>query len=58
MFAKKSEARLLIFEFIERWYNPDRLHSRVGDQSPNGYEEEYHLRDHSFSEESHSPVTA
>jgi putative transposase len=57
-FSTKSEARLSVFEFIEGWYNPDRLHSSIGYQSPNRYEEEYHSRDHSHSEESHSPVAA
>jgi putative transposase len=41
-FATKSEARLSVFEFIEGWYNPDRLHSGIGCPSPNCYEEEYH----------------
>jgi putative transposase len=57
-FATKSEARLSVFEFIEGWYNPDRLHSGIGYQSPNRYEEEYHLRYHSHSAEPHSPVAA
>jgi putative transposase len=57
-FATKSEARLSIFEFIEGWYNPHRIHSSICYQSPNCYEREYHSRDHSQSEESHSPVAA
>jgi len=61
-FATKSEARLSVFAFIEGWYNPDRLHSGIGYQSPNCYEEEYHSRDysrdHSHSTEPHSPVAA
>lgn len=39
-FATRSEARLSVFTFIERWYNPDRLHSALDYQSPVGYEEE------------------
>jgi len=57
-FETKPEARLSIFAFIEGWYNPDRLHSGIGYQSPNRYEKEYHSRDHSQSEESLSPVAA
>lgn len=57
-FASRSEARLSVFEFIEGCYNPDRLHSGIGYQSPNGYEEEDHARDHSHSEDPHSPVAA
>jgi len=57
-FASRSDARLSVFEFIEGWYNPDRLHSGIGYQSPNRYEEEYHSREYSQSEEPHSPVAA
>jgi putative transposase len=57
-FDTKSDARLSVFEFIEGWYNPDRLHSGLGYRSPNRYEEEYHSRDHPHSEEPHSPVAA
>jgi putative transposase len=57
-FDTKSEARLSVFEFIEGWYNPDRLHSSIGYQSPQNYEEEYRSEDHSHSEEPHSPVAA
>ena len=57
-FATKSEARLSVFEFIEGWYNPDRLHSGLGYRSPHRCEEEYHSRDHSHSEEPHLPVAA
>ena len=57
-FTDRSEARLSVFEFIEGWYNPDRLHSGLGYQSPQRYEEEYHSREYSQSEEPHSPVAA
>jgi putative transposase len=57
-FATKSEARLSVSEFIEGWYNPDRLHSGIGYRSPNRYEEEYHLRDHSHFAEPYSLVAA
>jgi putative transposase len=35
----KSEARTAIFEWIEGWYNPRRLHSTLGYLSPNNYEQ-------------------
>jgi putative transposase len=61
-FASKSEARLSIFEFVEGWYNPDRLHSGLGYQSPQRYEEEYHSQEYSQSKEPHkephSPIAA
>ncbi len=57
-FVTKSEARLSVFEFIEGWYNPDRLHSGIGYRSPHRYEEEYHSREYSQSEEPHLPVAA
>lgn len=33
-----TEARMAIFEFIEGWYNPHRLHSALGYMSPVAYE--------------------
>ena len=57
-FADRSEARLSVFEFIEGWYNPDRLHSGLGYQSPQRYEEEHHSREYSQSEEPRLPVAA
>jgi putative transposase len=57
-FSDRSEARLSVFEFIEGWYNPDRLHSGLGYKSPQYYEEEYDSREHSKSREPHSPVGA
>jgi hypothetical protein len=38
-FDTKSDARLSVFEFIEGWYNPDRLHSGLGYLPPHCYEE-------------------
>jgi len=57
-FATKTEARLSVFEFVEGWYNPERLHSGIGYRSPQRYEEEYHSQGYSRSEEPQSPVAA
>jgi putative transposase len=37
-FASQAEARMACFSFIEGWYNPVRLHSALGYQSPMAYE--------------------
>lgn len=37
-FQTKTEARMVIFEFIEGWYNPARHHSALRYQSPIVYE--------------------
>ena len=37
-FATRDEARRAIFEFIEVWYNRQRLHSHLGYRSPTEYE--------------------
>ncbi len=37
-FKTRREATLAVFEFIEGWYNPSRLHSALCYQSPNQYE--------------------
>jgi len=37
-FQTKAEARMAVFQFIERWYNPARRHSALGYQSPINYE--------------------
>ena len=39
-----DEARLAIFRYIETWYNPRRLHSSLGYQSPIEYEETHQQR--------------
>jgi len=38
----RQDARLAIFEFIEIWYNRQRLHSTLGYTSPRAYEEAHH----------------
>lgn len=37
-FQTHAEARAAIFTYIERWYNPPRLHSSLGYRSPDAYE--------------------
>jgi len=37
-FASQAEARMACFSYIEGWYNPLRLHSGLGYQSPMTYE--------------------
>jgi putative transposase len=41
LFATKGEARREIFEYIEVYYNNQRLHSVLGYQTPNQYETEF-----------------
>jgi putative transposase len=40
-FATRAEARLVIFEYIEVWYNRQRLHSSLGYVSPAEFERQY-----------------
>ena len=42
MFATRDIARLKVFDYIEAFYNPLRMHSTLGDLSPNEYEATYH----------------
>lgn len=39
-FKTKAEARTTIFEFIEVWYNRQRLHSTLGYQTPHQFEQQ------------------
>jgi putative transposase len=57
-YATRSEARLSVFDFIEGWYNPHRLHSALDYQSPIRYEEEHHSRESSPYTEDQSLVAA
>jgi len=43
-YATRKEARLSVFDFIEGWYNPRRLHSALDYHSPIRYETAYHSR--------------
>jgi putative transposase len=40
-FATRSEARRAIFEYIEVWYNRQRLHSTIGYLPPVEFERQY-----------------
>ena len=40
-FRTQREARLAIFEWIEGWYNPQRLHSALGYRSPMEFERDF-----------------
>jgi putative transposase len=40
-FASKAQARSTIFEYVEVYYNNQRLHSALGYQSPRQYESRY-----------------
>ena len=40
-FDDHQEARMAIFDFIEGWYNPRRLHSSLNYESPMMYERQY-----------------
>ena len=41
LFATRDIARLRVFDYIEAFYNPLRMHSTLGDLSPNEYEAAY-----------------
>jgi len=38
----QQQARLMIFDYIETFYNPKRLHSALGYQSPVDFEKQFH----------------
>lgn len=40
-FKTRAEAELIVFEFIEGWYNPHRRHSSLDYYSPIEYEQKY-----------------
>ena len=39
--ATRSEARLMVFDYLETFYNPKRLHSALGYQSPVEFEKQF-----------------
>jgi putative transposase len=46
-FASRAEDRQAIFEYIEVWYNRQRLHSSLGYLSPAAFERQW--RDETFT---------
>lgn len=40
-FRNQAEARMAVFEFIEGWYNPYRIHSSLDYRSPIAFEQDY-----------------
>jgi putative transposase len=42
VFATRDVARLRVFDYIEAFYNPLRMHTTLGDLSPDEYEAAYH----------------
>lgn len=39
-FKTKTKACLVVFTWIEGWYNPRRRHSALGDRSPMNFEQQ------------------
>jgi len=37
-FITRNQAKLGIFDYIEAWYNPQRIHSKLGYLSPDNFE--------------------
>lgn len=54
-YANRPEARLSLFDYIEGWYNPHRIHSSLDYQSPVAYEEKYYEQ---CNEQHQDPVAA
>ena len=44
--ATRAEAQRAVFRYIEGWYNPHRLRSALGYQSPAQYEATLHMQSH------------
>jgi len=56
-FADRSEARRAVFDFVEGFYTPHRLHSALDYKSPVDYEKEY-FREQPLPSERLPPVAA
>jgi putative transposase len=42
VWPSRHDAEMAIFEWIEGWYNRERLHSSLGYLSPQQYEQQHH----------------
>jgi putative transposase len=49
-FRTRAQARSLVFDYIEVFYNRERLHSTLGYRSPEEYERDYDRRDRQLHE--------
>ena len=56
-FTDRSEARRAVFDFVDGFYNPRRLHSALDYQSPVNCEQEY-FREQPVPSERLPPVVA
>lgn len=54
-FESKAQARMVVFTWIEGWYNPRRRHSGLGDLSPPNFERSKQTR---FNALEHDPQHA
>ena len=43
-YKDRRQAKTAIFKFIETYYNTDRMHSKLGYQSPNEFEARHSLK--------------
>ena len=43
-FGTRQQARTAVFDYIEVFYNRERLHSTLGYRSPEEYEQDYYER--------------
>jgi transposase InsO family protein len=48
-FETREEARRKLFDYIEVWYNRQRLHSHLGYSTPEEFEQRFHQQHHQFT---------
>ena len=56
-FSDRSEARLMVFDYLEGFYNPHRRHSALDYHSPMTYEKIHHTHERTLPPE-RRPLTA